>query len=271
MNATSQFLTSGLQSFTCKDPWSDEVLALWVPIVAYWSYSTFFHFVMKANLAFFEQYRIHTIGDMEKRNKVSLSRVLSMVALQQVIQVILGFLVLHPVDPVRYVIEEENTLRWLSGLFLSVTNRLGMSFHLANILAKFVYWIIIPAIQFVSAMLYVPYAFGALYNHPVEGFLLDSLGAAIAIEVTRMSPKMSMIFFTFSTLKTVDDHCGYALPWDPLQFLFGNNVQYHDIHHQSYGIKKNFSQPFFTIWDKLLGTEMSIKEAEKRGGFKKTN
>lgn len=50
--------------------------------------------------------------------------------------------------------------------------------------------------------LYVPYAFGALYNHPVEGFLLDSLGATIAMELTRMSPKMSMVFFTFSTLKT---------------------------------------------------------------------
>lgn len=50
--------------------------------------------------------------------------------------------------------------------------------------------------------LYVPYAFGALYNHPVEGFLLDSLGATIAFELTRMSPRMTLIFFTFSTLKT---------------------------------------------------------------------
>ncbi|KAI9343356.1 fatty acid hydroxylase superfamily-domain-containing protein [Pilaira anomala] len=299
MNATSHFLTSGLQSFTSKDPWSDEILALWVPIVAYWTYSTFFYFIMKANIPFFEKYRIHTLGDMEKRNKVSLMRVLCMVGFQQVVQVMLGLMVLHPVDPVRYAIEEENTLSWLSGFFLSVTHRLGISYHLANILAKFVYWIMIPVTQFISAMLimdahqyffhrlfhinkflykhvhshhhrlYVPYAFGALYNHPVEGFLLDSVGATVAFELTRMSPKMSMIFFTFSTLKTVDDHCGYALPWDPLQFIFGNNVQYHDIHHQSYGVKKNFSQPFFTIWDKILGTEMTIKEAEKRGGFKK--
>lgn len=152
MNAISQFLTSGLQSFTCKDPWSDEILALWVPVASYWIFSTFFHLLMKANIPFFEQYRIHSVGDMHKRNKVSLIRVLSMVTLQQVTQVVLGILVLHPVDPIRYAIEEENTLRWLSGLFLSVTNRLGVSFHLANILAKFVYWIIIPAVQFISAM-----------------------------------------------------------------------------------------------------------------------
>jgi sphinganine C4-monooxygenase len=155
MNATSQFLTSGLQTFTCKDPWSDEILALWVPIAAYWIYSLFFYFIMKAEIPYFEQYRIHTIGDMEKRNKVSLVRVLSMVTLQQVIQVVLGVLVLHPVDPIRYAIEEENSLKWWSGLFLAVTSRLsrlGLSYHLANILAKVVYWIMIPAVQFVAAM-----------------------------------------------------------------------------------------------------------------------
>jgi sphinganine C4-monooxygenase len=50
--------------------------------------------------------------------------------------------------------------------------------------------------------LYVPYAFGALYNHPLEGFLLDTCGAAIAFEVTGMSPRLGMYFFVFSTLKT---------------------------------------------------------------------
>lgn len=152
MNATSHFLSSGLQSFTCKDPFSDEILALWVPIAAYWIYSTFFHFIMKAEIPYFEQYRIHTLGDMEKRNKVSLGRVLGMVALQQVIQVVLGVLVLHPVDPVRHAIEEENSIIWWSGLFLSVTSRLGLSHYLANILAKLVIWCIIPSVQFITAM-----------------------------------------------------------------------------------------------------------------------
>jgi sphinganine C4-monooxygenase len=69
-----------------------------------------------------------------------------------------------------------------------------------------------------------------------------------------MTPRQAIIFFTFSTIKTVDDHCGYALPWDPLQHITGNNAAYHDIHHQSWGIKTNFSQPFFTIWDGWMGT-----------------
>jgi len=97
--------------------------------------------------------------------------------------------------------------------------------------------------------LYVPYAFGALYNHPVEGFLLDSLGAAAAESLTGMSVRQAALLFVVSTLKTVDDHCGYALPWDPLQLLFGNNADYHDVHHQTIGIKSNFSQPYFIHWD----------------------
>jgi sphinganine C4-monooxygenase len=80
--------------------------------------------------------------------------------------------------------------------------------------------------------LYVPYAFGALYNHPVEGFLLDSLGAALAEYMAGMTTRQAMVLFTLSTYKTVDDHCGYSLPFDPLQLVTSNNADYHDIHHQ---------------------------------------
>lgn len=150
--------------------------------------------------------------------------------------------------------------------------------------AKAIYWVIVPGFQLWVATcfldtwqyfwhramhlnkwmytnwharhhrLYVPYAYGALYNHPVEGFVLDTLGAGLAYKVSMLSARGGMLFFVFSTIKTVDDHCGYALPWDPLQHITSNNAAYHDIHHQSWGIKSNFSQPFFTIWDRLLGT-----------------
>ncbi|EPE27626.1 hypothetical protein GLAREA_04417 [Glarea lozoyensis ATCC 20868] len=150
--------------------------------------------------------------------------------------------------------------------------------------AKGIYWYLVPALQFALAIvivdtwqyflhramhmnkwlytsfhsrhhrLYVPYAYGALYNHPFEGFLLDTLGASIAYKVAGLTARQGMAFFVGSTFKTVDDHCGYAFPWDPLQHITGNNAGYHDIHHQSWGIKNNFSQPFFTFWDRVLGT-----------------
>ncbi|KAF1811467.1 sphingolipid hydroxylase [Eremomyces bilateralis CBS 781.70] len=151
-------------------------------------------------------------------------------------------------------------------------------------LAKAIYWAIIPSIQFVAALLimdaweyfwhramhlnkwlyatfhshhhrlYVPYAYGALYNHWFEGFLLDTCGAGVGYLLTGMTTRQTFWFFTFSTIKTVDDHCGYALPWDPLQHITSNNAAYHDIHHQSWGIKTNFSQPFFIFWDRWMGT-----------------
>lgn len=183
--------------------------------------------------------------------------------------------------------------------------------HWELLVAKTIYYALIPACQFLIAIcivdtwqyffhramhmnkwmyttwhsrhhrLYVPYAYGALYNHPVEGFLLDTLGTGVAYLLTGMTVRQSMWFFTMSTIKTVDDHCGYAFPWDPLQHLTSNNAGYHDVHHQSWGIKTNFSQPFFTFWDSLLGTkwtggdvsaryERARLAAEKKVGADKT-
>lgn len=150
--------------------------------------------------------------------------------------------------------------------------------------ARFIYWIGVQLVQFTVAILivdtwqyflhramhmnkflyttlhsrhhrlYVPYAYGALYNHPLEGFMLDTLGTGVAYLATGMTVRQGMAFFTCATIKTVDDHCGYAFPWDPLQHITSNNAAYHDVHHQSWGIKTNFSQPFFTFWDRVLGT-----------------
>ncbi|CAK4031117.1 Sphingolipid C4-hydroxylase sur2 [Lecanosticta acicola] len=166
--------------------------------------------------------------------------------------------------------------------------------HWELLTAKALYHILIPACQFLLAItivdtwqyflhramhmnkwlyttfhsrhhrLYVPYAYGALYNHPFEGFLLDTLGAGIGYLVSGMTCRQSMWFFTMSTIKTVDDHCGYSFPWDPLQHLTSNNAGYHDVHHQSWGIKTNFSQPFFTFWDTLLGTKWTGGDVSAR-------
>ena len=162
------------------------------------------------------------------------------------------------------------------------------------LLAKLTYHLLLPSLQFLAAVcivdtwqyflhrlmhtssylyttfhsrhhrLYVPYAYGALYNHPFEGFLLDTLGTGLAYLLTGMTVRQSMWFFTFSTIKTVDDHCGYAFPWDVLQRLTGNNAGYHDVHHQSWGIKTNFSQPFFTFWDGFLGTKWTGGDVSAR-------
>ena len=78
----------------------------------------------------------------------------------------------------------------------------------------------------------VPYAYGALYNHPVEGLLLDTLGAAIAEALTGLTTREAMLFFTIATMKSVDDHSGYKFPFDPFQMFTENSADYHEIHHQ---------------------------------------
>ncbi|CAN1175711.1 Very-long-chain aldehyde decarbonylase GL1-9 [Linum perenne] len=91
--------------------------------------------------------------------------------------------------------------------------------------------------------LVIPYAIGTLYNHPAEA-VSDTIGV----------------------VKTVDDHCGMLLPWNILRFVFYNNAAYHDIHHQLHGSKYNYSQAFFSIWDRVFGTHMDYVVVERDGG-----
>jgi sphinganine C4-monooxygenase len=116
--------------------------------------------------------------------------------------------------------------------------------------------------------LVVPYAYGALYNHPVEGLIMDTVGGVLSFLFSGMTPRTSIFFFSFATIKTVDDHCGLCLPWNPFHWVFYNNSAYHDVHHQLHGTKFNFSQPFFIVWDKWLGTYMPFSlEKRPEGGY----
>ena len=63
-------------------------------------------------------------------------------------------------------------------------------------------------IHSVHHRLYCPYAFGALYNHPLEGFLFDTLGAVVAHSCSFMSTRQAILLFGISSVKTIDDHCG---------------------------------------------------------------
>ncbi|MCJ1279560.1 hypothetical protein MMC21_007384 [Puttea exsequens] len=85
--------------------------------------------------------------------------------------------------------------------------------------------------------LYVPYAFGAFYNTLAEAFLLDTVGTTLSLMLSGLSIRETMWFGTVSVMKGVDDHCGYRLPWDPLQWGNEQNTGFHDVHHQGWGIK----------------------------------
>ncbi|KAI9730055.1 MAG: hypothetical protein M1834_006047 [Cirrosporium novae-zelandiae] len=321
---------------------SDKNLALFAPIIAYWTFSMFFHFIDTFN--FLPQYRLHTPAEVLKRNHATRYEVLRDVIFQHIIQTLSGMLLNMTEPDDMYGKEDYDVAAWATRIRMAqrclpmllsligvdastLSKNIASSYpmiagvfaggrypQLTQImvsetglevaapafaawemfLAKALYWFVIPALQYFLAILvvdtwqymlhrfmhtypwfyatfhsrhhrlYVPYAYGALYNHPVEGFALDTLGAGIGFKLAGLNTRQGMWFFTGSTIKTVDDHCGYVLPWDPLQRLTSNNAGYHDIHHQSWGIKTNYAQPFFTFWDSLLGTQWTGGDVSAR-------
>ena len=84
---------------------------------------------------------------------------------------------------------------------------------------------------------YVPYCFAALYNHPVETVIVDVIGASLGFMLSGLTTRQAMWFLVLSQLKSLDDHCGYALPFDPFRYVTALDTHFHDVHHQNWGMK----------------------------------
>ncbi|KAM3225081.1 hypothetical protein ACQJBY_058054 [Aegilops geniculata] len=244
---------------------SDELLGTFVPIAVYWLYSGLY--VALDGVERLDAYRLHPRGEEAARNVVSRGAVVRGVLVQQAFQVVVALTLfavigdesgIAPKQPSAVVI----VLQFIIAMFVMDTWQYFM--HRYMHINKFLY----KHIHSKHHTLVVPYSFGALYNHPLEGLILDTIGGALSFLLSGMTPRTSIFFFSFATIKTVDDHCGLWLPGNILHVLFNNNTAYHDIHHQLYGNKYNFSQPFFVLWDKILGTYMPYSlENRKGGGF----
>lgn len=110
---------------------------------------------MKAEIPFFEKYRIHTSDDMKKRNRVSAAKVLTMVTIQQSIQAILGLILIKPTDPAAAALKDKEIVaRWSAyiynvALHFTSSTQVGV---VSEMVAKAAYWIGIPFLQFFCAM-----------------------------------------------------------------------------------------------------------------------
>ncbi|KAG2068904.1 hypothetical protein BDR04DRAFT_1157270 [Suillus decipiens] len=285
----------------------DTYVALVAPVLAYWILSFIFYCLDISGWKWLDKYRIHESEEVKSRNLATPWQVARAILLQHATQTVVGFTgVIEPpeISIARCQSEMEalgSTLVWVVRLVLG--EQTGMTFlELRGPgMTHWLYWWGIPAAQMLFASfildtwqyfihrlmhtnkylydnfhsvhhrLYVPYSFGALYNHPLEGILVDSLGAIFAARISRLSVRQTIFLFTFSSCKIVDDHGGYTFPFDPFQLMSSNNADFHDIHHQAIGIKSNFSQPFFVHWDILLGTRMTREDIqERRKKVKKT-
>ncbi|KAI0295358.1 hypothetical protein B0F90DRAFT_1751088, partial [Multifurca ochricompacta] len=269
------------------------LLAILAPLPAYWLISGLFHLLDISNWSCLDRYRINDSAEISSRNRATRLQVFRAVILQQVLQTVLGyFWVSEAPERVDHVAAMARISRTLSSFFFaplfspSHDDSYALLALLKNTtpqLAYLLYWWLIPAAQLLVAMVVLDtwqyflhramhinkFLYKHLHSvhHRLYGFILDSLGAMLAEAVSRLSPRQATLFFVLSTCKTVDDHCGYRLPFDPLQLFSGNTADYHDIHHQIIGIKSNFSQPWFVHWDVILGTRMTrqtLKYAVKK-------
>ncbi|KAL9328204.1 hypothetical protein ACSQ67_003207 [Phaseolus vulgaris] len=223
---------------------SDEMLGTFVPLAVYWIYSGIY--VVLGSFA--ESYRLHS--KQEEDEKIWCQRVL--------------WLKLTGSDSQNTTSQNTSLLVLARQIVTAMLVMDAWQYFMHRYMHhnKFLY----KHIHSLHHRLIVPYSYGALYNHPVEGLLNDTVGGALSFLVSGMSPRASIFFFSFATIKTVDDHCGLLLPGNLFHIFFKNNSAYHDVHHQLYGNKYNFSQPFFIMWDKILGTYMPYTLEEREGG-----
>ncbi|XP_020255064.1 sphinganine C4-monooxygenase 1-like [Asparagus officinalis] len=244
---------------------TDELLLMFAPNIVYWVYSG-----MYAMLGDMEKYRLHPKGD-ENKNVPSRSTVIKGVLTLQAMQIAASFVFVMLARDSMSLGEKkpEPSLSTMALQFLVAAVTMDTYQYFMH---RFIH-----SNKFLNKIhshhhsLVVPYAFGATYGHPLDGILIDISGSLVSSMVAGMTPRTSMYFFCFSTVKIVDDHCGLLLPWNPLQRFFSNNSAFHDVHHQLYGNKYNYSQPFFVSWDKLMGTYLPFTvEKREEGGFEVT-
>ncbi|KAL8664071.1 MAG: hypothetical protein Q9202_003363 [Teloschistes flavicans] len=165
-------------------------------------------------------------------------------------------------------------------------------------IAKTMYWILHPLFQFVFAMvladtfqyfthrafhvnkwlyknvhsmhhdIYVPFAYGAFYNHPLETIPIDGIGFPMCLWLAGLNSRQAALFGAIWTFKTVVDHCGYDFPYNPCNIVCPNSVLFHDLHHQTWGMKYNFSV-YGAFWDGIMGTAWSPHDSSAQAKYKK--
>ncbi|KAH9851309.1 sphingosine hydroxylase [Lenzites betulinus] len=257
----------------------DHIFALAAPVIAYWLLSGFFHSLDISGWKWLEKYRIHESAEIKSGNLATRGEVLVQVILQQVIQTGMGLIWLTPAAAGDSVDHLANMLKLAGPMSSFIERILGqeLSYHLLATRGAIgiytLYWWAIPLVRLFIGIflidswqyflhralhmnsylykkihaqhhrLYVPYAYGTLYNHPLEGFLMDTLGSLIAERAAGLTPREATFLFVIAILKAVDIHCGYNFPWDPLQLVSANTANYHDIHHQVSALRDAATKP----------------------------
>ena len=79
--------------------------------------------------------------------------------------------------------------------------------------------------------IYVPYAYGAFYNHPLETIPIDMIFFPMCLAIAQLDNRQAAIFGAIWTFKTVVDHCGYDFPYNPCNIVCPHSVLFHDLQY----------------------------------------
>ncbi|PQQ14140.1 sphinganine C4-monooxygenase 1-like [Prunus yedoensis var. nudiflora] len=164
---------------------SDEVLGIFVPIFIYWIYAGILAVLETA----FPKYKIQTTEQQDEKNLVSRSTVIKGVLVQQSLQAIIAALLFmltgganpHHVHAAAHTAAGGGTggatasacryiIQFATAMLVMDTWQYFMHRYMHQ--NKFLY----KYIHSHHHTLLAPYAFGALYNHPLEGLMFDTMG-----------------------------------------------------------------------------------------------
>uniref|UniRef100_J3L2J1 aldehyde oxygenase (deformylating) n=1 Tax=Oryza brachyantha TaxID=4533 RepID=J3L2J1_ORYBR len=239
----------------------EELAVALAPVAVYWIYSGVY--VALGSAGALDRYRLHSRRDEETKNMASKKDVVKGVLLQQAIQVAISLAVLKQ-DGGDDGVETGQAstpaaAAAAAAALLGVAARFGVAMVVLDTWQYFMH-------RLMHASPYMYQRFHSRHHRVVApyAFLTETLSGAAAF----LASGMAAAFFALATVKGIDDHCGLMLPWNPLHAAFGNNTAYHDVHHQRGGGRRNLSQPFFVVWDRLLGTHAGyVVLATKDGGL----
>ncbi|PHH59776.1 hypothetical protein CDD81_2580 [Ophiocordyceps australis] len=282
---------------------SDQALSLVVPVATHWLTSAFYEVIQQFGFfekyrihSSREEDEKNIVGRLE-----CLRGVLTVQILQTALGVVIGALSEVEVTGAQDadLLAWEGRVQDVGKVIHTLVSACGLDVQLLcqaqvqRLVSKVIYHGLIPALRFYVALwladtwvffihraehcntwiykkfhahhheLHVPYSWGGIYDHPLENLFLSVGAFALAVIGTGMTLRESIFFSAFSSIKTCTDHGGYRFPWNPIDVLTTVDADYHDKHHQRWGLKTNFAL-HFQFWDRLLGTDFSDTQAAAR-------
>ncbi|KAK6116104.1 hypothetical protein DH2020_008373 [Rehmannia glutinosa] len=163
---------------------SDESMGTFAPLVVYWLYAGFYQLLPPL-----DKYRLHTRTEENEKNLVPLRTVIKGVLLQQFAQAVVAellFLVTSNSSSSGRTVQPSLPVQVVQFIIAMLVMDTWQYFvHRYMHQNKFLY----RHIHSQHHRLVVPYAIGALYNHPLEGLLLDTFGGAISFLISGMTAR----------------------------------------------------------------------------------